>query len=133
MSNKNNNQKKETKNMDLEMDTSTTPAQAPIAQEATVNPKSEKSKDFNALMQSQKDKVSELEMKAGGPISVDDTAERIKRSEEIAVKGKRKGKSFKPSNGTAAFMVQQNAKYLAVNKPAPYSDECLKQTLKRES
>ena len=87
---------------------------------------------FNNLMAEQDSMQKSLEKKAGGVVTVDDTSERAERATEIAVKGKRKGKAYKPNKGTAHFMVQQNAKYKASGRSAPYSIDCIKATLERE-
>lgn len=88
---------------------------------------------FEALMRQQDVLQKKLEKEAGGVTTVDDTADRIERSGDVARTGKRKGKDFKPAKGVAQFMVSQNAKYKAAGKQAPYSNECVKNTFLREN
>lgn len=88
--------------------------------------------EFNILMGEQDKMQKEFEKEKGGVITVDDTSERIERSNDIAKSGRRKGRKFKPTVGVAGFMSKQNAIYKASGKPAPYSKECLLNTLKRE-
>lgn len=87
---------------------------------------------FNELMAKQNKMQKDLEQKKGGVVTVDDTNERSDRATQIASEGRRKGKAYKPRKGVASFMVTQNARYKASGKPAPYSNECIKNTLMRE-
>lgn len=102
--------------------------------EETVNTENEMSAEekFELLMAEQNKMQKALEKKKGGVVTVDDTMERAERATKIASEGKRKGKQFKPNKGTAMFMAIQNAKYKTSGKPAPYSEECMKNTFMRE-
>lgn len=106
-----------------------------IMSEETTNPEVEQvdvDEMFNQLMSDQEKMQKSLEKKKGGVVTVDDTHERADRATQISRDGRRKGKVFKPNKGVASFMAVQNAKYKASGKPAPYSNECIKNTLMRE-
>ena len=88
--------------------------------------------EFEALMAEQNKMQKSMESKKGGVTSVDDTVERADRATQITEDGKRKGKAYKPRKGTSLFMARQNAKYKSSGKPAPYSEKCIFNTIKRE-
>lgn len=88
--------------------------------------------EFKRLMAEGKELEDELKEKSGGVVTVDDTMDRVRRQDDIATSGRRRGRKFEPTKGVAAFMVKQNAHYVAQGKIEPYSKECIKNTLKRE-
>ena len=92
----------------------------------TSKKKTTKSKiSFDDILKVQEDGVNELKKKQKLE-TIDDTNQRIKHSENIAKAGKYKGQKITYSKGTLDFMIKQNQIYLSQNKPAPYSERCLK-------
>ena len=89
------------------------------------NTKDAKAK-FEALKAQIQNNVKRLEAK-NGKASVDDTMERVERSTKVS-----KRNDYKPNKGVSAFMAKQNAIYLSQGKTAPYSDECLMNTIEKE-
>lgn len=58
---------------------------------------------------------------------IDDTAERVIKSEKQSAETK-----YAPRKGVANFMMRQNVRYAVENKTEPYSADCVKNTLRKE-
>lgn len=58
---------------------------------------------------------------------IDDTVQRAMRSQKTSG-----DKNFKPRKGVASFMMRQNTRYAIENKPEPYTEDCIRNTLMKE-